>query len=308
MKTDLFIDDLIVPHHITEGYLKACDEKILGMIEEVYQRVKKSQLDTISDARTPGSSVVMLVAGTHGVGKSSLVKSLKTQRTEQYVECDVDSILGFFPCFQTAIKSIPSMLQHDFYDTAGFHKKIEEQTSRYLPAAKYISDRLMSECVREGINVIVETNAKTKNIGSFIDNIKTHAVLETHICQAPWAIKQTAFYARVNKDHDIAIPEKALRAEHEAMTENMAVIAAKSNGNLTIYWRQDANAGLIPAAVATEKEYTRDLVAYTGFNAYFADNRNVSIENLMGKRLSPEEKAKLEAKAKQTAKPVSEMV
>lgn len=282
MTFQLPMDDMIVPASVLRGYLANYkDTAFLQTIEAVYQKKIKA-LSKITDAPTPGASVFILVAGTHGVGKSNLVQNLIKQDSKQYTVCDVDSILSDFPEFQARMEDIPSRLQEDFYkggmhayNTDKHRKLVEDITEYYRPAAKYISDRLMTHCVREGYPVIFETNAKTPELKNFLRSVKAAgAVLETHICQAPLTIKQAGFEARFNIAHDIGISDGQIKSEHDAMIKNMKVIAEESS-NLKIHWRQDVNKPLMDTGI--------DPIAAAGFDAYFMD-RDMTIASLMALR------------------------
>lgn len=165
-----------------------------------------------------------------------------------------------------------------------FQKHMEEHTRRYRNAAKYINDRLMTKAIREGLPVIVETNAKTPRMGDFLDALSAAGVTyETHLCQAPLSIKLAGMETRFRSAPDIGLPAEQIIAEHNAMTANMETIAAKSTNGLSIYWRQDVNQRLALAASSNNGTFATNIVPYTGFNAYFMDS-GMSIERLMGPR------------------------
>lgn len=281
------INDLIVPADVTQGYLEGYTAKELDTIEQIYQQVEAQQLNPITDAPQPGASVFVLVAGSQGVGKSRLTKRLIAERSEQYAVCDVDSILMQFPEVQKNLADIPSQLQEAFYAMNDYspndHRaQIEQAVGKFRNAAKYISDRLMTRCVADGYNVIVETNAKTPHIGAFIAAVKkTGVVLDGHICEAPLSVKLKGAHSR---EHGISFAEETLRAEHDAMRKNIPTIAGFCDSNFTVWWRQDVRAPLTQTAVGTRESYTEDLLAKTGFEAHFADNGTLTIAGLMGRR------------------------
>ncbi len=286
MSIQLFIDDLIVPAHVQQGYLKGYDQEFLKTIEAVYQQVEAEALAAIKDRSASDQPEFILVAGSHGVGKSYLIQRLIEQRGAGYIVCDADAILAKLPGFEEDARNFGMSLQSsfDFSSMDMFRHRMEENTQRFRNAAKYINDRLMTKGVREGLPVIFETNAKTARIGDFMDQLKKAGVVfETHMCQAPLSIKKAGMEARFRTTHNVGVPAQQVEAEHDAMTKNMKTIAAKSTGNLTIYWRQDVKESLTPAVVATAATYTTDLVAYTGFNAYFMDS-GMTVESLMGAR------------------------
>lgn len=297
MSFSLPILDSIVPTHVTSGYIKNYDEHTQKSIEALYQQIKAEALSNITDAPKPGASIFVLVAGSQGVGKTQMVDRLLEGRGEQYIVCDVDSILLRMPEIKEAIQEIENDIRHLFetsgeYNASGHRTAIEQAVECMRPAAKYISDRLMSECVAEGYNVIVETNAKTPFIADFIGCVKkTGVIFEAHICEAPFSVKKMG---AKSQQHEFSFPNDILEAEHIAFRKNIPVIAAACNQNLTIWWRQDVESGLQPAAVATGNTYTTDLVAKTGFEAHFADIGGLNIDDLMGPYRRPTNEVKVE--------------
>ncbi len=85
--------NLIVPEEIIQKYVSGYDAKTLARIESLYQKIKEESFSQITQPANPGASLFVLVAGTQGVGKTEMVKKLQEDRKEQFVVCDVDSIL-----------------------------------------------------------------------------------------------------------------------------------------------------------------------------------------------------------------------
>lgn len=288
MSVILPIDDSIVPADVTKGYLKNYDTDFQKSIGALYEKIKKEALSKITDAPQPGASVFVLVAGSQGVGKTQMVERLMAEHTtQQFVECDVDSILKRMPEVEPALRQAEEHMVLDF-EAAGHyspetHRNILEQAiERLRPAAKYISDRLMSECVAEGYNVIVETNAKTPHISDFLSRVKsTGVILEGHICEAPDSVK---IAGAKSKQHGFSFPRDVLLAESAAFRKNIPAIANACDSNLTIWWRQKKDQPLQTAAVATSQSYTAYPVAKAGFEAYFADPSGLEITTLMSSR------------------------
>ncbi len=280
--SSLSINDLIVPAHVTQEYLKGYKKSDLEKIEAVFAQVKTEQMKKFTGDATPGASVFVLVAGSHGVGKSHLIDKELSNRAGGAVVCDADDILKKFVSAREQ-KEIGMALQADFNggDVNALHKHMVADSERYMKAAEYIRDRLMSECVEQGVPVIMATNAKTSHICDFIKAVKKVAILETHICEAPLSIK---IAGSLDTGYGIAVPKEKIEREHEAMRGNLKVLAAASD-NLTIHWRQERSQPLAKAVVATGSEFKTDLVARAGFNAHFADlPGGISIESLMGAR------------------------
>lgn len=301
MSTILPINDSIVPASVTKSYIDQYDAKTQQRIEDLFQTIKTAALSKITDAPQQGASVFVLVAGSQGVGKSRLANRLVKNREEQFVECDVDSILAQMPEVTRAIKQVEQDLFANFrtavdYNPESHRSAVDEAVERMRPAAKYISDRLMSESVQAGYNVMVETGAKSPQIKDFLQAVKkTGVVLEGHICEAPNVVKVAG--AR-SPQHGFAYPAKVLEVEYKAFRDNMKTIAQECSGNLTIWWRQDAKQPLLAAAVATKAEYKTNAGVYAGFNAYFMDREeDLSVEKLMGPRKLSE--AALSAKVKE---------
>lgn len=276
--------NLIVPEDVTRGYLSGYDVKELAWIEELYQTIKKDAFSKVTDAPNAGASLFVLVAGTQGVGKTELVKKLLADRKEQFIVCDVDSILGRMPVVKAALKNVEhDLMRHHWetYTTEGHRTRAEAAVENYRNAAKYISDRLMNEAVGLGYNVIVETNAKTPNIGKFIDAVKASGViLDAHICDAPFRIIEGA----ENPHHGLKFAHSVLKAEHNAFRKNMAIIAEKCDQDLTLWARFKAHEGLSTVVVARTHTYVTDLVGKAAFEAHFADIDGRTVANLMGNR------------------------
>ncbi len=290
MSNILPIDNSIVPADVTKGYLSKFSEKEQQAIAALYEKIEAQAFEKVKGTLKSSCPIFVLVAGSQGVGKTHLVERLQKDRKGVFVECDVDSILAQMPEVKKAIEKAERELGQDFemagtahYDANTHRTRVEAAVEKYRPAAKYISDRLMSTCLKNGINVIVETNAKTPKIGAFIDNVKKMGViLEGHICDAPLSVKTKG---AKSPQHDFSFPEDVLKAESDALRKNIPVIAAACDQNLTVWWRQEAIARLQPAAVATSDSYTTDLIAKTGFEAYFADLNGMKIADLMVKRM-----------------------
>ena len=191
------------------------------------------------------------------------------------------------PEVKDAIKNAEQQLYSDFaiastYNSDIHRNALDGAVEYYRNAAKYISDRLMNESVEAGLNVIVETNAKTPNIDKFLTAIKeSGVVLEGHICDAPFRIKEKG---AKSPQHGFSLPTHVLKAEHEAFRGNMQKIADASDKVLTVWFRHEANTGLSPIAVATAHTYATDLVGKAAFEAHFADVDGRTIRSLMGNR------------------------
>ena len=292
MSSLLPIDDLIVPAAVQEGYVKDYSPAFQAIIAKVYEQVEAEALAAVKDRSADAQPEFILVAGSHGVGKSHMIRHLMEERGSSYVVCDVDAIIAKFPGFEEDARHFGMSLQSMFDGVSmdSFRLHMEEHTQRYRNAAKYINDRLMTKAVREGLPVIVETNAKTPRMGDFLNSLKNAGVVfETHLCQAPLSVKLGGMEQRFRNTPDIGLPTETIQAEHVAMSNNMATIAAKSTHSLTIHWRQSVDERLAVAATSTNGTYTRNVVPYTGFNAYFMD-RGVSVERLMGNRVMAEPK------------------
>ncbi len=293
MSTKLLIDDLLVPPEVTRGYLKNYDENFLQEIEKLYQKIEKEELAKCVNNVSLSPAPCVVVVGGHGVGKTHLVDRITKERPLGYVVCDADAIMTRLPKFQEGLKEV-MISAHGLYDASQnpedhMRNSIENYTNFYLPAARYIADRLLAKCVNEGIPVIFETTGKSKHIGNLMDNItKAGALIETHLCQAPLSIKLKALDARFLADHDIALDKTKITDEHEALLRNMAVIAQKSTGDFTIHWRQHVNKPLASAVVATGADYVVDKIAREAFDAYFMDHGH-TIEQLMGSRVPANE-------------------
>ncbi len=285
--TELPTRNLIVPENVTRGYLAKYNDKTLESIEELYQTIKNEAFSKMTAAAKPGASIFILVAGTQGVGKSEMVKRLLDGRKAQFVICDADSILERMPAVQAALSEVSNDLMRDHYDSVAYstevHRtKADAAVEKYRNAAKYLSDRLMSESIEAGYNVLVETNAKTPNIGAFLKAVKdTGVILEGHICEAPFRIKEQG---AKSPQHGFSLPTDILKAEHEAFRKNTDIIAQACNKALTIWFRHQEKAGLSPIAVGTEYTYTTDLVGNTAFEAHFADVDGRTTDTLMGSR------------------------
>lgn len=280
------VDDLIVPEHVTRGYLAGYDTNFLATLENVYDRIEKAQLSQITDVPNPGASLFVLVAGSQGVGKSNLVRSLQADPEKgQYIVCDVDAILLQIPGAENALNDANKKMLGDYYrgeaySTKTHYNEVNGALEYYRHAAKYISDRLMTMAVRNGFNVIVETNARTPHIGSFLANIKNSgAILESHICEAPLSVKLRG--ANI-EGLGYSFPPDVIKSDHQKMRDNLSRLVAACDDNVTIWWRQDHLAPLKAAAVRVDGHYTVDPVAMAGFEGHFADNGGHTIVSLLG--------------------------
>lgn len=287
MSNILPIDESIVPARVTKGYLKNYTQEQQRAIAGLYEKIEAEALEKLSGSLKSSVPLFMLVAGSQGVGKSKLVERLQSDYSEAFVECDVDSILQKMPEVRDAMADADREVMEYFneatgYDADAHRTKLDAAVETYRPAAKYISDRLMSSCVARGINVIVETNAKTPHIKDFLDSVKNQGVqLIGHICEAPMGVKAAG---AKSKQHGFSFPSDVLAAENDAFRKNIPVIAQACD-NLTLWWRQDVDARLEAAAVATEHTYVTDILAKTGFDAYFADRpESISVKSLMDYR------------------------
>ncbi len=292
MPTQLTINDLIVPANVTTKYLAGYDQREQERIETVYQEIKKQQFQNITGEATPGSSVFVLVVGSHGVGKSRLIQSRLGNREGGIVLCDADEILKNFISRDLTVNQDDDHHRAAFLlsnfspvanDIVAMREELEGPAKHWMPASEYIRDRLMQDAVQEGYPVMMVTSGKSKQFGKFLNSVKKTGVeIEAHICEAPCSVKEAA----TRKDHyGIGLPDGFVKKEHDALRANLATIAASCDNALTIYWRHDASKPLAAVATATAGSYAvESTVAQAGFEAHFADIGGLTVEKLMGQR------------------------
>lgn len=275
MSNILPIDNTIVPADITQSYIQGYSVAEQRSIAAMYETIESDAFSKLSGAIVSSHPTVILVAGSQGSGKSRLVETLKQKEQDQFVECDVDSILKQMPVVKAAIEEAETELSHDFQIAGNLHyspdthrAKVESAVAKYRPAAKYISDRLMSRCISKGINVIVETNAKTPRIKDFIDALQArHVVLKGHICEAPLPLKVKS--ART-PEHGFAFPEGILISENAAFRKNIPTMMAAMKDNITVWFRLRENEPSKKVISIVEGGFSKGS-AFDHFDALFSE-------------------------------------
>jgi len=238
MKTQLQINPAFVPTEVTNGYLHGYSSEVLKQLVELSKKFEEREFRK-TQYRLSASPVFTIVAGTTGVGKSIVVEPL----AKDSVVCDAFELLKEIPAFRD--EWMAGILSEDsangtIYATRMFH-----------PGAKWVTDRGMTEGLLSGRNVTLETEAQAPGIGNLMDNVAARGItINTHICQAPFDVKLAGAYAHSKTHHDTVVDVEKMRETNLRMIKNMPVLAAKTNGVLTIHFRDNSNKPLEVVAVS----------------------------------------------------------
>jgi hypothetical protein len=273
----------LVPLHVTEGYAAAFrnDPEIVAEVLRAYEAIKAKEFVKTAHliSETPSFTIV---AGTRGVGRSGIVGPIK--RTA--VVCDDLECMHHISSYH---HRWADACQMDYGIDGVVHARgqilpdgTKVEKGVYESAANWISDRLMTEALMSGRPVILETRAQTPHIGDLLDNITAAgAVINTAICQAPLRTKLRGVYNLAVTHGNIIFDEAEQTASHNMMAENMPVLAAKTTGDLKVYWRDDVDQPLQIVAKTTKDGYEFDPELATRFEGAFPDSK---IQSLMGDR------------------------
>ncbi len=276
MFVDLKIPSRFVPAEVTLENLKKYDDSMRAEIEETYQRLKAARF---AKASKDGANVTAIF-GSHGTGVRTLMKNLKSE-TAGPAPVNLNAEL-----FATALPSFTNdgaSLENRGYGIGDQEVDaiIQGITARYLPAGKYMHDRMMEEALEEGHSVIItkrgRTNGGVKLVKAFIDaGIPVHTILY----QAPLSLKLEA--AAI--PGSISISQEEVIAEHKTMTSSMMELAKLPTDLLSIYYRVkegakvDGNAHLVASGdKKTFSVYDETLAGV--FNSQF--KMDATVENLM---------------------------
>lgn len=271
----------LIPDHINQGNLATYDRDTKKEIENIYQQIKAQAFKGTHVTNDPTLTVIF---GSTGTGVTTLMNRLiDDQPNNKPVVCNAEKFAGSLPSFQHDIQNS----QQDFeLGMEAVRQSLIRATERFLPAGKYMQDRLMEDALNEGRSVMVAKRGRTNGGIHLLEAINNAGVaLHTIIYQAPLSVKSVGYESRYSLVHDIGLTPEQIAAEHYTLTNNMTKLAEVPADRLSLYFRM-SGAGEITLPVAVRDANGPRRVNEVGahqFDGYFADSR-ISVDTLMGFR------------------------
>lgn len=228
----------LVPEDVTKKYLAGFSAAELKKIEEIYKQVCQSAWagKTINDSAKPS---VVLVVGAQGSGKSTLAQNLRSNSDKSYVTADVDRIIKLIPDVADDLREIAQAAQGEA-DFGGYNVKrhfndAEAAIQKWRPAAEYMRDRLLSDSLEAGYDVMMQASGKSVGITKLIKSLqKAGHDVDTHICVAPVSV---AILGANTPQHGFAYPKDVISADHAAMRKNIPAIMEAARDSVQLYFR-----------------------------------------------------------------------
>lgn len=255
----------IVPEDVYTAHLANFSPEMRKEIEATYQRIKAQAFEQSPATDNPNLTIVFASTGT---GATSLMKRLLAKNpSAPPVVGNAEKFFGEIESFENArhmaqyLNSGGSM----FYDTEktvnpadgsssltikdstydgekAMRDELLRLTHAYLPAGKYMQDRLTEEALSEGRSVIINKRGRTDNGPKIVRAAeKAGAALHTIIYLAPLEVKLAGFKSRFGLHHDIALTDTEIAAEHESLMRNVTEIADATTGPLSLYFRASSH-------------------------------------------------------------------
>lgn len=292
--------DTLVPADISRAYLDGFSKAEQIEIETVYQTIKNRAW---KDSALQNRPRLTAIFGSTGTGVTTLVKRLMTTTEARPVLCNAEQMMGALPGFQQAIQ----FSQHAYEEynrpqidqnkpakedkTNGMdamRATLIEATRHFLPAGKYMQDRLMQEAIQEGRSVLVAKRGRTEGGIKLLEAVnRTGISLHTVIYQANLALKETGFENRYNLNHDIGLTKQEVRDQHAVSVTILPKLAAQSQSHLSLYFRLPSDGKRAEALVAhgdAGNYVVSDEKRAMLFDGYNLDT-GITVENLMGERI-----------------------
>jgi hypothetical protein len=268
----LKIPSRFVPAEINEKNLSNYRTYELDEIEQTYQGIKREKL---KKAVKTGPAITAIF-GSHGTGVRTLMKTLQEETRIHNPQAGTPITINA----ERFITAIPSFID---YVAGGGDRG--EAIERYLPAGKYMHDRLMEEALDAGYPVSIAKRGRTKGGIELLKSFnKTDIPVHTILYQAPLKVKLGA----VHEGGDIQVSAEDIKAEHHAMTSIMMSLAEQSTNLMSIYFRtpkaeKDNSVITEVHAIAGRDSdsfsvYDAELAA--AFDTYFAP-QGISVEKLL---------------------------
>lgn len=266
--------NFIVPAHISEENLRAFkSEDSHKEIDGTYQRIKNHLSKKIEKSDDPSISVIF---GSTGTG----VRTLMQQASG--IVCNAEDFAKELRSFLEAVA-----FSQDYDNEAQLRQFLQETTERFLPAGRYMQDRMMSEAHAEGYDVTLTKRGRSNGGIELLKAItRVGASLHTIIYQAPLDVKLKGFESSYKKDHGIALTPATIEAEHDSLTANMQKLADVTEGRLSIYFRvakDTKKANTLVASSQNGSYIIADQEREEAFNECFSD-QGITIASLMGDR------------------------
>lgn len=233
----------VIPEEVTQAYLKKYSTRELARIEDIYRTISLEAFKEASANQQGTACKVMMVVGAQGSGKSMLARRLAGNNFTSFVNADVDRILKSIPAVADDLHAIAQQAQDasEFggYDLSKHFNEADTAIKKWRPAAEYMRDRLMMDALKKGYNVILQVSGKSAGTAKLIEALDEagHAV-ETHICVSPLSV---AMKGARSPQHGFAYPEAIIRADHEAMRENIPAIVEAGKKEAMLYYRGAEN-------------------------------------------------------------------
>lgn len=223
----------IIPDTLLDRYLATYNDNQITAINAEYAVIRDLLL-TGAQASPNGDKTLLMTAGSPGTGKSShLANEVRNARRAgtTFVLIDSDAVLEMLPAFKA--HQLDATLYHSHDDQL---KALRDATKIWLPAAKYICDRLVNDCAERGLSIAFETTAHAPGIRNFFENArKAGYFIDLHYCDAQPAVKRASCKVSFNRDHkphvsDADIARKTVDVENNLFTLTQA-------DRLTLLWR-----------------------------------------------------------------------
>ncbi len=270
----LVINATIVPADISEANLKNFDTQAArAEIDSTYKKIKAAAFAKAPEKADPSISVIF---GSTGTGVRTLMQK------SPGIICNAEDFAKELPSFQEEI-----IQSQEYGGGEGLRHFLQEATMRFLPAGRYMQDRLMTEAWEAKRDVTLTKRGRTSGGIELLQAItRVEASLHTIIYQAPLDVKLKGFEASYKKDHTIALTQEEVAQEHLTLTGNMQKMTDAAQGRLSIYFRTAGDKKGSQTLVASSQNgnyIVTDEAREQAFNETFAA-QNITIATLMSQR------------------------
>lgn len=227
--SELKIPTKFVPASISQANLAKYSDDELKQIEKAYQAIKARKLD-----QSPATKAsVTAIFGSHGTGVTTLLKSIRDNFETRPVVCNAEALIKEVTSYN---QDVSNMVQ--LYPDMSERAATELVTARWMPAGKFMHDKLMEDALKEGRPVLISKRGRTEGGVMLLEAINNAGIsLNTILYQAPLSVKLQGAESHYSELRDIAFTQAEIVEGHNNLSNNLLALAEKSVGQLSLYFR-----------------------------------------------------------------------